>query len=112
MLADFAVLRARYGTVEEATFRRYLFWWSLRSRRRRAAFSHWVRALRARDRSFSRRLLVEDFGYLVRDSADELLSRGSRGRWKTRRAAAGAGHPSSSADPYLDAARRWVAQCN
>ena len=35
MVADFAVLRARYGTVEEATFRRYLFWWSLRSQRQK-----------------------------------------------------------------------------
>jgi glycosyltransferase involved in cell wall biosynthesis len=110
MVADFAVLRGRYGTVEEATFRRYLLWWSLRSRHRRAAFSHWVFALRAGDRSFSPRLLVEDFGSLVRESADELLSRGTRGRWITRRAATAA--PSPTADPYLDAARRWVAQCN
>jgi glycosyltransferase involved in cell wall biosynthesis len=111
LIADFAVLRDRYPTVEEATFRRSLFWWSLRSRRRGSALSHWVKAARARDRSFPRRLLAADLGYLVRDSADELLSRGTGGWWTTRRAAAAAGSP-SAADPYLDAARRWVAQCN
>ena len=71
LVADFTVLRARYGTVNEATFRRYLFWWSLRSQRRRAAFRHWLAATRAPDRTFPVRVLGSDLTYLLRNSAKD-----------------------------------------
>lgn len=109
LVSDFAVLRARYGSVNEATFRRYLFWWSLRSQRRRAAFTHWLAAARARDRTFPIWLLGSDLRYLLRNSANALLSRTRYGRWAV--------HPQSAQaqqhepDPYVVSARRWVAEC-
>lgn len=109
LVSDFAVLRARYGTVNDATFRRYLFWWSLRSQRRRAAFLHWVAAARARDRTFPVRLLALDLTYLLRNSARALLSRTRYGRWAVRRAHADVSRDES--DPYVVSARHWVAQC-
>ena len=80
LVSDFTVLRARYGTVNEATFRRYLFWWSLRSQRHRAAFRHWLAATRASDRTFPVRVLGSDVIYLLRNSAKALLSRTKYGR--------------------------------
>jgi hypothetical protein len=112
MISDFSALRTRYGTMEEATFRRYLFWWSLRRQRRAAALSHWSRAVLARDRSFPRRLLTQDFAYLVRDCVDATLVRGTRGRWTSRRATGGAQALSLPVNPYLLAASAWVAQCD
>ena len=109
MVSDFAVLRARYGTLNEATFRRYLFWWSLRSQRRAAAFRHWVGAARARDRIFPVRLLASDLRYLLRKSAEAVLLRTKYGRWAVRQPAAAA--PEQQSDPYVASARHWVAQC-
>jgi glycosyltransferase involved in cell wall biosynthesis len=110
MVSDFSVLRARYGTMNEATFRRYLFWWSLRSQRRRAAFRHWFAAARARDRIFPVRLLGSDLMYLLRNSAKVLLSRTRYGRWSLGRPSADA--PRDESDPYVVSARHWVAQCD
>ncbi len=107
MVADFQVLKARYGTVNEATFRRYLFWWSLRSQRRRAALAHWLSAARASDREFGLPLLAADLGQLVRRSAAATLARTRYTRWVARRMTAAAPPPLS---PYAAAAARWVAR--
>ena len=109
LVADFTVLRARYGTVNEATFHRYLFWWSLRSQRRTAAFRHWLAATRASDRTFPVRLLGSDLTYLLRNSAKALLSRTKYGRWAVRPQSAAA--PRHEPDPYIAAARQWIARC-
>jgi hypothetical protein len=109
LVADFTVLRARYGTVNEATFRRYLFWWSLRSQRHRAAFRHWLAATRAPDRTFPVRVLGSDLTYLLRNSAKALLARTKYGRWAVRPQSAAA--PQREPDPYIAAARQWIAGC-
>jgi glycosyltransferase involved in cell wall biosynthesis len=109
MVSDFTALRSRYGTLNEATFRRYLFWWSLRSQRRASAFSHWFAAARASDRTFPVRLLASDLKYLLHNSAKAALLRTRYGRWAVRRPAAVT--PEHHSDPYLASARRWVAQC-
>jgi glycosyltransferase involved in cell wall biosynthesis len=108
MVADFAVLRARYGTLNEATFHRYLFWWSLRSQRRRGALRHWFGAARARDRDFPVRLLASDLRYLLRKSAEALLLRTKYSRWAVRPPTVA---PDRQFDPYVASARHWVAQC-
>jgi glycosyltransferase involved in cell wall biosynthesis len=108
MRADFAVVRARYGGANEADFRRYLFWWSLRAHRRARAFRHWLAAASARDRSFPARVLVTDLGYLLRNTSDAAFARANRRRRQDRSPSP---VPSGdTGDPYLDAAKRWVAQ--
>jgi len=106
MVADFAELRVRYGTVNEATFQRYLFWWSLRTQRRRAALSHWMSAARARDRDFGLPLLVADLGQLLRRSAAATLGRTR----VTRRAVPWLTSSGRQAalDPYPASATTWV----
>jgi len=106
MVADFRVLKARYGTVSEATFHRYLFWWSLRSQRRRAALAHWLSAAVARDRDFGPRLLATDLGQLLRRSAAATLGRSRYTRWAVGRMTP-AGSP---LNPYAAAATSWVAR--
>jgi glycosyltransferase involved in cell wall biosynthesis len=105
MVADFQVLKARYGTVNEATFRRYLFWWSLRSQRRRAALAHWLSAARAGDREFGLRLLAADLGALLRRSAQATLGRTRLTRWAVPRVTP----VESPLSPYA-AAATWVAR--
>jgi glycosyltransferase involved in cell wall biosynthesis len=105
MVADFRVLKARYGTVNEATFRRYLFWWALRSQRRRAALAHWLSAARARDRDFGLPLLVTDLSHLIRRSAAPVLARSQYTRWVARRLTAA---PPRPVDPYAASAADWV----
>jgi hypothetical protein len=99
----------RANSVNEATFRRYLFWWSVRSKRRSSAFFHWIAAARARDRSFPRRLLASDLRYLLRNSAEATLVRTRYGRWAVSKLAPAAAEHRS--DPYIASARQWVAQC-
>jgi glycosyltransferase involved in cell wall biosynthesis len=108
MKADFAVLRARYGTVNEAIFRRYLFWWALRSQRRGAALQHWVAAACARDRSFPASLLGADLDHLLRRSAKAVLMRSRYGRWVLDRRTTPVRAPGP--DPYLLAAAAWLAE--
>jgi glycosyltransferase involved in cell wall biosynthesis len=107
MVADFQVLKARYGTVNEAIFRRYLFWWSLRSQRRRAALGHWISAARARDRKFGLPLLATDLGQLLRRSAAPVLARTRYTRRLARRMTAAPPPPLS---PYAASAAAWVAR--
>jgi hypothetical protein len=106
MVADFRVLEARYGTVDRTTFHRYLFWWALRSQRRRAAFGHWVAAARTPDRSVSARVLGRDLTHLLGRSSRALLERTRYGRRALRRRASA--RPAPQPDPYLAAARAWV----
>jgi glycosyltransferase involved in cell wall biosynthesis len=107
MIADFQVLKARYGTVNEAIFRRYLFWWSLRSQRRRAALAHWLSAARARDRDFGLPLLVTDLRHLLRRSAAPVLARTRYTRHLTRRMTTA---PPPPLGPYAASAASWVAR--
>jgi glycosyltransferase involved in cell wall biosynthesis len=107
MVADFHVLKARYGTVDEATFHRYLFWWALRSQRRRAALEHWVQAARSPDREFGLRLLATDLGQLLRRTAAPMLARTRYTRRLAQGMTAAAPPPLS---PYAAAASSWVSR--
>jgi glycosyltransferase involved in cell wall biosynthesis len=107
MVADFQVLKARYGTVNEATFRRYLFWWSLRSQRRRAALAHWLRAAVAHDRDFGPWLLAADLSQLTRRSATATLARTRYTRRVAQRMSAAPPPPLS---PYAASATSWAAR--
>jgi glycosyltransferase involved in cell wall biosynthesis len=106
MVADFRILQARYGTVDQTVFHRYLFWWALRSQRRRAAFGHWVAAARTRPRSVSARVLARDLTHLLGRSSRALLERSRYGRHALRLRASA--RPFPQPDPYLDAARAWI----
>jgi glycosyltransferase involved in cell wall biosynthesis len=108
MVADFAVLKARYGTVNQATFERYLFWWALRSRRRGAALSHWISAARARDKEFGLGLLAADLRHLIRRTAEVILARSRFTRPVARRMSAR--QPDRPIDPYVVSASTWVAR--
>jgi glycosyltransferase involved in cell wall biosynthesis len=108
MVADFAVLKARYGTVNQATFSRYLFWWALRSQRRGAALSHWISAARAPDKEFGPGLLATDLRHLLRRSAEVLLARTRYTRFVARRMSARP--PDQPTDPYVVSASTWFAR--
>jgi glycosyltransferase involved in cell wall biosynthesis len=79
MLRDVEVIEdAHRIRVSRAALYRYLGWWALRTGRHRSALGHFLRALRHHDALYRLRDGIDDLGYLVRDAAVTLASRGRR----------------------------------